>query len=452
MRLIAAGTPLSDDPDLEAPVAANSNPNEAAPAANPIAVHPVTGTFADPTHERAFAAQLFRMAYPFHAFLMALMLAAYIWIALTSSWEVQKLYVPVALLIALGLIGRVHLHRMADSVRGQQLGSWTWAATITFDCVLNIGGFIFAKVATCAVARGLYSAGLYPLMVLAVALTNGSHGMGFAHKFALVLPVLAVNILKFNKCDDKHALAEALGEFGMLVAGFVAAHMAELYMRHLYAAHTAEVEEDKQRLEGDKRRVEERNEQLQAEKERLLYDVQRRGRPIDDDNRSAIRRGLLAGPSQNPPTSNMDPSEAGGPAPSDSLPPSLPPGPPSSNSSGSVAPPLGSARSSRSNVVPLSWVEADRQWHAENPGWARSAENVAGAATLVAPTSSDAESICSEELEQTLAEMVTESEGTAAAGTVHERTILRTNAAHPHTLPPPAPSPHQPNIYPCPLC
>ena len=79
-------------------------------------------------------------------------------------------------------------------------------------------------------------------------------------------------------------------------------------------------------------------EQLRAEKERLLYDVQRRGRPLDDDDeRSAIRRGLLAGPSQPcPPTSDTDPSEAGGPTPSDS-PPTLPPGPPSSASNGSVA-------------------------------------------------------------------------------------------------------------------
>ena len=238
-RLIVAGTPLSDDPDLEAPVAANPNPNEAAPAANPIVMHPVTGTFADPTHERAFAAQLFRMAYSFHAFLMTLLLAAYIWIALTLPWEVQKLYVPVALLIALGLIGRVHLHRMADSVRGQRLGSWTWAATITFDCVLNIGGFIFAPVATCSVARGLYRAGLYPLMVLAIALTNGSHGMGFAHKFALALPFLVMTTLKFAACDDEHALAAALIEFGTFVAGSVATHMAELYLRHSYA-----VEED----------------------------------------------------------------------------------------------------------------------------------------------------------------------------------------------------------------
>ena len=47
--------------------------------------------------------------------------------------------------------------------------------------------------------------------------------------------------------------------------------------------------------------LEERNEQLQAEKERLQYENAlqqcRRIRPVQDaDDRSAIRRGLLAGP------------------------------------------------------------------------------------------------------------------------------------------------------------
>ena len=96
-------------------------------------------------------------------------------------------------------------------------------------------------------------------------------------------------------------------------------------------------DEEKRRLVQEKLRLEERNEQLQAEKERLLYDVQRRGRPLDDDDdRSAIRRGLLAGPSQPcPPNSDTDPSEPGG-VPSPDSPPTLPPGPPSSASSGSV--------------------------------------------------------------------------------------------------------------------
>ena len=66
--------------------------------------------------------------------------------------------------------------------------------------------------------------------------------------------------------------------------------------------------------------------------------MQRRGRPLEDeDDRSAIRRGLLAGSSQTCLLNGgeTDPSEPGG-APSDT-PLTLPPGPPSSASSASVA-------------------------------------------------------------------------------------------------------------------
>ena len=43
--------------------------------------------------------------------------------------------------------------------------------------------------------------------------------------------------------------------------------------------------------------LEQRNEQLQTSNERLRYDVQRRGHPLDnDDERSAICRGLQSHP------------------------------------------------------------------------------------------------------------------------------------------------------------
>jgi len=61
--------------------------------------------------------------------------------------------------------------------------------------------------------------------------------------------------------------------------------------------------------------------------------VQRRGQPLDDDNRSTICRGLQAGQDlyhQLDYASGADPSESGGRAPSDSPPPSFPPGAPSS--------------------------------------------------------------------------------------------------------------------------
>ena len=116
---------------------------------------------------------------------------------------------------------------------------------------------------------------------------------------------------------------------------------------------------EEKRLNEDRRRLEERVEQLQAEKERLLYDVQRRGRPLNDD-RNAIRRGLLASsgqpgepyqpyPGDTSPGSTSS-SEAGGPAPLGEPPPSLPPGAPSSTSSGSMA----------RGMQPTAGDEADR--------------------------------------------------------------------------------------------
>ena len=128
---------------------------------------------------------------------------------------------------------------------------------------------------------------------------------------------------------------------------------------------------------AESRRLEERNEQLRAEKERLMYDVQRRGQPLDDgDDRSAIRRGLQAGPSQ--PyhrADSTDSSETGAPAPSDSLPPSLPPGAPSSSASKSsksgksgkgTGKRSSQAAHGKSTEPPPRWAEAAyRQFHAE---------------------------------------------------------------------------------------
>ena len=79
-RLLAADAQRSDDPDLEAPVpAAAASPS---PIETATYMQRVTGTFADPSHESAFAAQLFRMAYPVHVLLLAAILAEYCWNAL----------------------------------------------------------------------------------------------------------------------------------------------------------------------------------------------------------------------------------------------------------------------------------------------------------------------------------------------------------------------------------
>ena len=78
--LLLASAPRSDDPDLAAAAAAASpNPNLETVAQPEAAahMHRVTGTFEDPSHESIFAAQLFRMTYPTHILLMALILTYY---------------------------------------------------------------------------------------------------------------------------------------------------------------------------------------------------------------------------------------------------------------------------------------------------------------------------------------------------------------------------------------
>ena len=92
---------LRSDRDLEAAAAAaaaaaSPNPNlEAAvqPSAAAANMHRVTGVFADPSHESAFAAQLFHMAYPTHVLLMALILSYYTWYALVQP-ELRAYWAP----------------------------------------------------------------------------------------------------------------------------------------------------------------------------------------------------------------------------------------------------------------------------------------------------------------------------------------------------------------------
>eukprot|EP00964_Phaeocystis_antarctica_P077774 scaffold48318_cov65-Phaeocystis_antarctica.AAC.4 len=416
--ILTADALRSDETDLEA-AATSPNPNlqtAAHPAAAAANMHRVTGTFADPSHESAFAAQLFRMAYPTHVLLMALVFAEFTWKALMEP-DMRSFYAVLILGVAVGLAFRVLLHRKHDPVRSQWMGSWAWTVLTTLSVAVGMVSFMVAPAAAClSVLQAKY---MVPFVMLLHVLINGTHGLGFACKFGLIAITLSDCIVGSTACHDPELDPWIVCTMGAIVLGSAATHTAELYLRRSYAEKVQEQQSlTKEATRG--RQLEERMEQLQTSNERLLYDVQRRGRPLDDDsdNRSAIRRGLLAGPSQPCPlTSDTDPSEAGGPAPSD-LPPTLPPGPPSSASSGSVAPPLGPAQSSRSDVVPLSQVEADRQWHAENPGWARSvvAESAAGAATLATPTAPAAESICGEELmEKVLAEMGTDGDGTVAS-------------------------------------
>ena len=376
-ELIPRDAPQSeDDPDIEA--AAMSG------VATPIAMHPVTGAFADPTHELAFAAHFFRLCFGGHMVSMALIVFTPAWAALSGAIPTDsKNLLPFAFFVLVGLLGqisRVRIHQWDDTVRAQRMGARIWTALMALNMATDFLELMFSKAASCKDVASITASIYCSIWMVWLVLLTGSHGMSFTHKFGLTCALTLDPFLLMSACGLGLAPYPALA--GASLAVFGMAHLAEMHVRHSYA-NTQRLEVQMNAKAEESRRLEERNEQLRAEKERLMYDMQRRGNPLDDvDARTAIRRGLLAGPCHSSHT-----SDAGYPGPSDSLPASLPPGPPSSNSSGPAeAPAVGSA---------LSWVEADR------PKSATTAESVY------------------DELERALAD-VAESERTPATGTVEE--------------------------------
>ena len=329
-------------------------------------MHPITGAFGDPERESAFATHFFRLAFPFHAFLMALLIPLTAWAAKGAPSELRPVWYTRSLLCSISLIGRVLTHRIEDPVRSQRVGAWCWTALVLLSCcVLDVYNFWRAPAISCGQASREVAA--IPLIYLGAALTNGTHGLSFEYKAALLGLVLAVDIFAPVAACGSFLLLPLIFIMAAGVTGFVLAHMAELLWRHSISSTHAEMErlaEGQRSLEeklGDEtRRLEERNEQLRAEKERLLYDnaLQRRGRHFDDnDDRSAIGRGLQAEPSQpylpaddgTASMSESSESQASGPhRPSGSPPVSLPPGPPStgtksSRSSSGEEPPAASS-------------------------------------------------------------------------------------------------------------
>ena len=377
--LLSRSAPRSDRPvDLEA--ATDQVPE----------MHAMTGTFADPAQESIFAAQLFQMAFPCHLLLMVLTFVLFGGMTLAAPPGVQVFWGLAAVFSLLGLVGRVLIHKIHDSALAQQIGSWTWTVLLMLGCACLITGYVTGPYEeACDPHRADYVQGSVAMLLLglAITMTNGTHGMSFGHKTTLIGLMAASDLVVFAVCGEAQ-LALMLSELSVLAVGHAVVHTAERILRHSYsekmhllAGERKQLEErneqlqaekqEKQHLAGERKQLEERNEQLQAEKERMMYDMQRPGRPLDDDDdRSAIRRGLRAGPSQ--PYRLTDPSEAGAPTPSESPPPSLPPGAPSSTSSGSPLM-VPSDWRAQFDVVPFSWEEVARRWHAKNPGWGCSA-------------------------------------------------------------------------------
>ena len=394
--LLPPFSPRSEhDPDLEA-AAANLSvhrvTSHSGERSSTLVMHPVTGAFEDASHEAAFAAQLFRQAYAWHLLIMAVMEAHLIGIALTPP-GFRAASSIVAGFGAASIVGRVLLHQQQDQERAQRIGSRSWTAMMAVFMAFLVGPLLVSLDFACMTmgmdfacvndgkthGQGEY---IVPFLAVANSVVNGSHGMSFAHKTALIVLLPARSLLVIVFCND-YFLLEWSG-IGISILGYVIAHAVEMRLRRSYAdklctdqllrdeekrrlaeeksvkkrleamvqlqaekerlegsldEKTRRLEEEKRRVEERNEAVEERNEQLLAEKERLLYDLLRRGHPVDDDSRSAIRRGLQAAPSRvsTPYQTSDDSSKAGGPVPSASPPPSLPPGPPSSVSSGHTA-------------------------------------------------------------------------------------------------------------------
>ena len=334
-----------------------------------IAMHPITGTFAHPERESAFRSAAFRLAFPFHAFLMALLIPLTLWAASGAPSGLLPVWYTRTLLCSISLVGRVLTHRIEDPVRSQRVGACCWAAFVLLSCcVLDAYTLWMTPATSCWRGQPLRESWaareVTPLIYLGAALTNGTLGLGFWCKSVLLGLVLAFVIFGTAAACGTAMLLRLLFIVAAGTAGFVLAHIAELLWRH----SISHLEEKLDTVDREKRRLEERNEQLRAEKERLLYDhaLQRRSRPFgtfEDDELSAIRRGLKAQPSQpyrpagDGPASESSQISSASQAglrprrPSGSPPATLPPGPPSSaaskssssSGSGGAPPTAGSA-------------------------------------------------------------------------------------------------------------
>ena len=121
-----------------------------------ITMHPFTGAFADPSHENAFAAQLFRGALPFHVLIILMIIAIVMFMALDVVPALRPLWGTVVFGATLFLICRVLLHYMQDAVCGQRLGIWTWTVGFLASVMADSSFSVMDPDSTCAPTQEQY--------------------------------------------------------------------------------------------------------------------------------------------------------------------------------------------------------------------------------------------------------------------------------------------------------
>ena len=103
-------------------------------------LHPITGTFADATHAKDFAARCFRLAFPLHALLLAAIAvgSTYLYLSVSTSPSITEFAFPLSDWTLLLL--RIGLHRCSDHSRAQQLGSAAWALVVVRSACPKLRG------------------------------------------------------------------------------------------------------------------------------------------------------------------------------------------------------------------------------------------------------------------------------------------------------------------------
>ena len=73
---------------------------------------------------------------------------------------------------------------------------------------------------------------MVPILGFVIALVNGSHGMGFLHKFALIVLMVVADVITIAR---ECLFAPVVCDIAALGVGSAVAHMAELQLRRSYA-------------------------------------------------------------------------------------------------------------------------------------------------------------------------------------------------------------------------
>ena len=194
------------------------------------------------------------------------------------------------------------VHYIKDEVDAQRLGAAAW----TIVSALSELAYMLAPfecTASASQAAWEWSASFVAVGAL-YGIVNGSHGMGFRHKIALVVLSVAGDATRLAAhasslpSDCAETIVMGLSDLASLV-GFGLAHAAELLLRQAHAK-AAKAAKEKAAIQADLEAradvLRARNDRLLSQNDRLTWNEQLRahGAPRPADDRSAVQRGLQA--------------------------------------------------------------------------------------------------------------------------------------------------------------